>query len=622
MLAFSRQIALIGPLCLLWYLPAQAAVVDQKNISIVGSNCVLVVQTDNDQGKEIVNKLTCPQDASKSYALRYIWLDTNQISLLLARYSDKNISPIFGDHPLVAKNSVYDELKSIFEKYGSKYSELSAVTFPGHFTLSGKDKPETGDALDISFRKWYAEVPIAVRRNIVFSRFEENIIWPDRDLSDSLQGQGWPSKYKYVYGSENTADETIDLFARHLERDARRNKTTLAEMVGECTTFYQLVNKTEFDGYWDRIDQLEKALTSEEIQTWQFDGSDADVDTEDFIQSLSSNPTYDFYADVGKNYWPTDLLVATGSISTGSDEPDCGEAGGGISLAVVPRSLYALVGVITPLSDPIVVRSARLEHDDTIKLRSMLSYAPDTTTTQLSELSLSQQNGNSLIIPLRLELRYDPDDLPLSQISTKQGDNPIFKVFQRYPKAPVNFKRCGPDVDGPDSSKIKCKSFLKQTLGDFPEPISTDVTGTYYFGPALQLKTLEINGKDVDVRDAPKFGLVVSDSGEYGSCPFAYFEMDNGSVLYQGRILVGASSPANAKIDHLTVPSGAKRLIIREIEPEITHVYSIDFSNLSNTVKNVNFSTPLRILPRQQISIEIPDGTRELTVSGYYDPLR
>ncbi|MGO8092259.1 hypothetical protein [Rhizobium leguminosarum] len=623
MFSATLRILATGATLYLTLLPAvsDAAVVSQKNVEINGGNCIVVIQTDEASDSTTVNNMTCPQEASRAYAIRYIWLNSSQVSFLLARYSDANLAPILGEHPVVMLNPVYDNLNSIYKKYGSRFSELTEMDFPNQFTFKGKNKSTDDGNEAIPFKMSYKDIPIALRRNFLFSQFESKIVWPDSNLINSIQSNTWPQTYKYAY---SLPDGERASFLRDIERSARLKHAELTDNVAECMLYYKLLSKENFDGYWDRIDRLERAISDHTIETWQVDeGSDDPEGTVDIVQEASNNPTYDFYAEVTKEYWPADFLVMSGQMSSGSDEAGCEVVGGGLSTSVDPRALAVLVAVVTPVNDRIVVRSAKLAHDDRTLLRQTLSFAPEMSDAMLSDLELSKQNGKSLVIPLHMELRYDKDDFPLSEISQGQSDNPIFKIFQKYPDASVNFRRCedSGEINDNGEARITCKSFMRQKLATFPSPEATAVTSSYFFGPAFQLKTLEIDGKIVEVRDPPEFGLVADHMGEYGSCPFAYFETADGKSLYHGRILVGANSVTRSATDTIAIPPGATKLVIKEVEPEITFLHDITFTSDKNVLRDVSFSRPAKVSPRDQLSINIPSGSISVAITGYYELL-
>ncbi len=253
-------------------------------------------------------------------------------------------------------------------------------------------------------------------------------------------------------------------------------------------------------------------------------------------------------------------------------------------------------------------------------LRPSLKFESSPSALPLSDLELSKENGKSLVIPLHMELRYEADDFPLSKITTGQQENQVFKIFQKYPEAPVNFRRCedSGEVKGNGDPKITCRSFMRQKLSGFPAPEGTPVTTSYFFGPAIRLDALEIDGKMVEVRDPAEFGLVADFAGGYGSCPFAYFETAEGQTLYHGRILVGANSLERGMTDTVAIPPGATKLVIKEIEPEITYLQKITFSDTQGVIRELAFRAPAKVSPRGQVSVDIPRGSTSLAVTGYY----
>ncbi|MCM2477309.1 hypothetical protein HGO38_28055 [Rhizobium sp. CG5] len=598
-----------------------AQLVATNSTTVKDSNCVIIVQTQA-EGDVTINKMTCPQDANHAYAIRYIWLNSLQASFLLAKYSDANLAPILGAHPVVMLNPVYNALDSLYKKYGTRYSELSPYVFPERFSLKGGIKTSIPDGEEaIPFKSSFTAIPVAVRRSFLFSQFESEIIWPDSNFLDSIRSNTWSSTYRYAY---TIPEESTVSFLRHIERNARLKRAGLTDDVAECMTYYRMIGKEEFDGYWAQIDDLEKSLADDKIKPWEISGDESDTNPDtDLIQEASKNPTYDFYAEIGRDYWPADFLVLSGTVSSGSDEPGCTVEGGGLTSSVDPRTLSVLIAVVTPVNDKIVIRSAQVVQDERKLLRTSLDFKAAPVSTGLSDLELTSENGKSLVIPLSMELRYESDDFPLSSISSDEEGRAIFNIFQKYPSSPVNFRRCEDSgtVTASGEPKITCKSFMRHKLGDLPKPQATKVTSSYYFGPALQLKSLEIDGANVEVRNVPKLSLVADVVGGAGSCPFAYFQMPSGELLYHGRVLVGANSMLKSAYDAVQIPPGAVKLILKELEPEVTFLQSVEFVQSKEAVHLVAFSRPAKILPRHEVSFDIPAGSSEVRINGYYEPL-
>lgn len=589
---------------------ADAQLWESRTISISDSTCIMVLQGKYENTR--VQGLTCPVEAGKSFALRYVWLNAGQISFLLAKYSDENMAPILGARPTVALNLVFERLTSIYGKYGTRGSD----NFPEMIHISGPGRTSGLEStLDEEQRIPIAvpigNLPISLRTKFKLPTFEGPIIWPDLDLVPELSaGNGWPERYRYYYDDEAEFGEGA--FLRQLERGARRKRADVADRLAQCMTMHRYLSEVEFKNYWSLIDDLETELLEEKTQLWLVEPNfQSDEPMELIIDQIVSNEAYDMHADVSSEYWPPDYMLLRGTIENGSEAHCFGESGG-ISVRAEPRSLHAVVAVITPLAEEVVVKSAPVQVDKRTALRAELVFDDD-EELPFGDVVLNKSEGDSLIIPLWLELRYDDDESPFN--SSFPTPNKVEGILRKYPDSPVNFARCVPSDDG----QVNCTPFIETTMGEFPSHSSAKVTPKYYTGPAYRLDNLNINGEMIGVRDVPTLALVADVFGEQGSCPFLYFEHHDGSVSYHGRVLVGANGPQNIRSESIPLPAGVRRILIREKEPELTYLTGISFDGHS-TASVISAGT-VRLGPRDQLSVVVPSGSENVTITGYYELL-
>lgn len=96
---------------------------------------------------------------------------------------------------------------------------------------------------------------------------------------------------------------------------------------------------------------------------------------------------------------------------------------------------------------------------------------------------------------------------------------------------------------------------------------------------------------------------------EVGSCPHLFFVTPSGEVSYVREILVSRSDVT----EEIALPSGVSRVVIAELEAELTVIRSIQ-------VEGSEVYGPAVLRPGQWIDLPV-DGARSLTVVGHYQPV-
>ncbi|TPM34164.1 hypothetical protein [Mesorhizobium sp. B2-3-4] len=611
-----------------WLLCGLPARSETRPVPAGGQTCSLEVTKDA-TGTERFGSLSCPND-KQSVRVRYIWLDAGEVSYMLASYVDPGLKALWGADPIVADNDVVATLRDLYSKYGVRIASFSDEKDASHsIKIGNSDSSQSSDLSEETSR-----MPAKIRQKFRLPAFEADIIWPESDFLEGINKSGqWPGdySYNYIFSTSKFAD-TKSGFVRQLEKAARKQNKDLARMLAECFRFKKNLSKSDWTSYWRRIDELASKETDNLSDAWKFV---QESDDSYLLHSMSDSESYAFFDEITKISFPSDFLAVTGTLTNGElDVDQCGgdenaiDGNGGLNFVVKPPLLRVLVAVISPIGEGVIVKGASVVDDNTPGLRRDLHPDAHPRDMSLGDVALSAAQGQTMIIPLNIGFKLN------SQSEQDDGD-PSFDVYQdlssvfvKYPDSQVNFQRCEPPVDDGGKSRGQCKPFLSQKLKDLPGQAvaqadvkpGDDKKIDYYYGVAHQLQSLEIGSQTVLVRDAPSLALTYSGIGEMGSCPFVYFEMNDGSVERYGRVLVGATSEALAKRDSVAIPEGARRAIIKELEPEVSFLSEVSFDAGEKMLGSATLVAAHRMVlrPRDAISIQIPAGARFVNVEGYY----
>jgi hypothetical protein len=237
-----------------------------------------------------------------------------------------------------------------------------------------------------------------------------------------------------------------------------------------------------------------------------------------------------------------------------------------------------------------------------------------TETEAVSLAGIQLGRGESLLIPLRIELRYDKNIGPISAVLANSDSTQTHKSILGAPVSKFVFF----DNFGRDSKELKP---IEKLRSEFRSPAFRNVTQTYYYGKSSSLKAVSINGKSYNTRPAPASALVMNGFFEEGSCPFLLFRLSDGELSSNGRILVGADAPSLARTDEIIIPAGSRAFQIIEKEPERTYITKISLRNSQNGDEAV-VARSLVLKSREGIEFNLPPNYAHfdrLSISGYYE---
>jgi hypothetical protein len=377
------------------------------------------------------------------------------------------------------------------------------------------------------------------------------------------------------------------------------------EKAGEllsCTALYRPITKEEYDRYWDSVEDLYRAKMSEKYMV-----NLIYADNTFREEARANNLSYDALGYYTQFNWPKDFALAFGDFAM-SDS--CFPAAFGIY--VEPRQLFVQFAVIEAQARNLDIRGFTFESDNREFLREDMKTEAE-TKFPIGQVSL--RRGESLIIPLRIELRYSPSERPISMLSSGRAAEGIYQTIKKFREDPL--KLLDRKEDG------KWEAVTSKAKSSFRAPEKLVVTQRYLFGKAIQLKRIWIDDKEHGARPAPPFALVSFPGGGEGSCPHLYFRSGDGDLLYNGRILVAASGPSKRQETLITIPDNTVGFAIREQEPEIALLKNVRLRNRS-TGETTTIARDIVLPPRRGVELNIPlefQKNSDLIIDGWYESL-
>jgi hypothetical protein len=611
-----------------------------------GARCNIIMQcgVESEEGDIPVGML-CPNAPNEAVSVKYVWLDALQTSYLLGGYSDESVSALIGANPAVHVNSVLTALESIYDQFGAAatpdtfYEFVFPDALQATFIGTGEAAPK------LPFR---TEIPEEVLRNFRLPLFSQAMVWtaPADGKMLTQPGPEWPASFAYSYANDGLIEPDSDeLLARIQELakaasggmsnedidflgGAERVQSDLADAISACLSANRFVSEAEFDRYWDEIKTLLRDAAGIDIGLV---AGDLPANDPDLLRSrVVTSETHAFLDFVTVHSWPADFLLVQGRLWNGRYPEACdGIPGmiGGSSFEAIPRSLETLVAVIEPTNAFVTLSGIELAEDSEVGLRTVVSHGPP-EEIQTGRVRLSRDTGDSFVIPLQIGLSYDTKEWPFSAMTDQTFGRQLVRMGRSFPDLELSLQRCTLSGDPEGSAGDQCAPVSGKLFNQLPEPSTLQVTPRYTFGKALQVTGLTIDGAKIDVREVPEVPLYKRAWIEFGagSCPFVYFELADGTTLYHGRVLVGANSPALARTDTIRVPPGTRRVLIRELEPEISYIDTIGILNFHSTepgsARYVPVTTETLVIPPgTELAIDVPLGAQAVSISGYYEVL-
>lgn len=573
----------------------------------IGTGGCVIVQTiaTSDTDPKVV-ELRCNQAQTRDASIKYLELDAYQSSLLLLGYADETLATLIGRRPAVSNNEVFRRLEGL-------YAEFGTLSGPDNYLANTTMIANDPDYNSVGFST-LDDIPEAIRNRIRYPTFHGQLIWPDPSASHTFfETDDWPGGFGYSFRREN--DETGETSYRRVDSDLRSSELDPADVIATCVAMARFVSQQEFLGYWARVEELANEMMRTNRGLQDINGYEPGgwrgVEATEFMYQNAPSAVYDLIAEVTSAGFPDDFLVLTGTITNGEREGGgCWQPGGGLNLYAFPRSLKTIVAVVSPVGEAVtVVDGAEVQVDTDISLRSDPQYGQAQSVTT-GQIVLSRDQGTTYVIPLRIEFQYEPDTLPFLTTSTAIPFGRASELVEHYASTQLDFWLC----DGP------CELATSKRLGDLPVSPLIEPTPNYVYGEAVQLVSVNAGGERIEAAAVPRIDLYTTWGEDGASCPFAYFEMADGSLRYHGRVLVGANDPTLQRNEVVRVPEGAVRFILREEEPEITYVEALSFLTAGGATL-ASSREAMVLAPRDAVSVKIPTGAAFVELAGYYLPL-
>lgn len=605
--------------------------IDAANATVVVGDCNQVVEKieiGDGSTATIVNN--CPLKPEDSFTVSFYWLDSLSLSFLMAGYTNDYMKAVLSPDPVVLQNSVHASIKDILKRFGERPVILEIdddgneiVNDSGRFDRFPLYSPriignsEVANSPELSL----TDMPASTWHKLRIFDGEANIIWPDIDAFEAFfRSPNWPKGYSMTYaqpddGMYGEVDLALEL---------QRRPTATARYLLECSAIHKAVGKDEFTGYWDRLKKLTKMIKESESGAElysPFVGADIKWTPP---ESRSNMNSYEAVKYFGREHWPSDYIFVRGNLQVDL----CGGAAG-FGLAAIPRDLFTLVAVIKPTSEWLSVRGLVYKEDKQTQLRKDVN--PTEEVVQTDELP-SITKGQSLVLPLRIELRYDmenfaymvddpdPTDIYGKMQAIKDREVVIDpKLYLKDSLASEYVETSGTTEDDETNEAVDLPA-IRKSVSAFSAPTRTPVTQTYVYGKSLDLEAVAVKDAIVKVRKTPRYALLSQGGFDGASCPFLYVREADGQLSLKGRILVGADKASKARTEEVAIPAGSLAIVLMEKEPEITLFSSIEYRSGENEPWH-QLRSASRLEPGETVELSLPvaaaDGAA-IRFSGFY----
>jgi hypothetical protein len=583
--------------------------------AIVTGDCVLVNQELQIGDGSVVNQeLDCfPPDPNDAFRVRYIWLDEVGTSLLLEGRLTDELKTLFGPSPIIARNEVYDELNYVHTNFSialgrgnlPAFSQFQQTQIGGTTTGSnGQELDHQAAALEQVLHSTSDRVNIISLTGPFFwpnIRTIENLFEYDQSRSELMST--YASRYRFP-------DLTIRDFILKREEG---NEIELHGLALECAIYYEFIDEQKNRSYWSDMHEARSyILNNGEYSDYIVQ---PDVGIDGALAQSNQNRIYSAMGYFAREGWPNDFLLRSYSYSRNG----C-VASYGVGTSVLPRRFYTKFAVFQSKSGEFDLRHFEYGMDPHTKLRSAL-FTKDAPSRSFQLGEIARSPGESVIVPIAVELRYDLWEAPFNFIQDNPWSSEIHRQIEQIEGEQIVLR------DGSGNTVVS------RQKSSFRPPDHRSIVGTYFYGPAIEIRSIGVGGSFVPVRSAPAVATVmrIDTLSEEGSCPFLYFRMSNGEIVRAGRVLVGASDRSLTREERIEIPNGAISVIIQEEEPEITFLdqVAVAYGRSTPTVKLEN----ARIDPGGAIEFDLVDNTsvvnmktfnqrdRQLIIRGFYKTL-
>ena len=545
------------------------------------------------------------------YRLKYIWVNSMQLSFLLANYVHPTLAKLVTSTPKIftRNNEVYSEILKLVNIANTRFDPASGIL--GREIRSTVQSSNGVLAGDGGMRLGMSNKSLNLLK---LYTGDEPIIWFDLAASQAVRNtHGWPSDYRFAYGKGYYDDSSNSLLyggvsinpSEILALNPERNEDAIS--LFSCSILYRFARRQDIENYWSNVLKAEKAIARKkiipELVVNERFASFVDRDVPNLKIKDGAIDALLYYT---KENWPDDFLIVAGKY----DFDGCNETGA-FGFYAIPRKMQVLFAVIEPVTRDIEINSVNYGVDNQRKLRDKPSY--DQERKEFFS-GVMVRRGESIMIPLRIELKYNSEDYPVSAVMDIGGQgNNYFKAIRELPTKKIRL------------FKPEAKALLFDKMrSSFGPPQVASLQKTYIFGPALELKTAQIGGRNVEMTAPPASSLYTVLGNPGASCPFLYVSNNDGTERLIGRVLIGANAPNLRRNQVIHVIGRRSSLFIAEQEPEITFLNRIEVID-SRSKARFRLARNLILGPKRQVEFKLPRqmrGSFDIIVSGYYQKLQ
>ena len=516
--------------------------------AIVTGNCNVTIQEQElnvGAGATVNNTydVDCGGRKEAEIRVQYVWLDALTASLAMGGVFSGNLKQIVGERPRLLRLGAYDEMERTIRRLGTRFGGTGEAAresgfFANERLLSARSGEFASGEGGPSAAEW-AETP----------QLEQwSMPWPAaRALSDFYGRSAVPEGFRRTY------DEVREGARRYLA-DVFPDEAMDDDYALSCLRIYDFLQRDEFERYWDDVD----ALTSGPLSRYQAVSYGLPRD------GRAEHPGLKAIRHFTRENWPEDFIFRIG----GYEVLTCGGPEG-MQFQVHQRELFLLVAVVEVTEGALAADRLELGVDRRSILRTR-SEADERETARLSFPRM--ERGESFILPLRIELRYDLGGWPFAlAVDRRRAEDNRADLMDMIRARGIR------EIDGVGGGQNFPFRDVRMPVSVFGPPEITEITRTYIFGPSYELLAIGEGERAFPVRKLPASAWMTVAGLGIGSCPWLMTTDAEGREVSHDRVLIGAVGRDGAMTETRRIEPGTRDLSLVEREPEIAMIREVAF---------------------------------------------
>lgn len=575
-----------------------------------------------------VKSLACPstgQRESLSLRLTYVQFGEALIGNLVRHERIPELKQLF-DNTLLVDSALTRKLTGVFafghkEVYQANDISLlitgSATERPVSINFATLEPSDSSHSLDVQTRVlWSISSPF----NSLKPRPAEFPVFLKKESDTITKTRSWPSGYKQYYECQSATQNQYNEIKRN-KRKTRDGK----ELALSCAIVWRFLSLKDLG--------IIEHDTDEDLARQQKKGFFAPTEATDEWPSPQEMYKLHFRIcrHLGASGWPNDFMLIRGGLNVAPQ--GCGED---LSYAYnFPR--ISVSGVLlentsnVTLSIPTIIGSKST--DENLRHEGIGVEGPEEV---INERPIILKPGSKAILPLRILLASN--DAPSS--GTISFGNKLHTYISTAKKDELFVS---------DDEKI-----TKSRDSFLPPAYPSD--RLFEYGPSFALSRIQIGVSSTSVDASPEASFAIYPRNELeenvpedgprleldqpplpgNSCPYLYYFDANRQVWVRKRKIIDQGNGIGRETtDVLTVPIGASRFRIAELEPETSHIKELKLRLTFNDGRKVDLAPangesrfPVLITPysHTDFDFDVPSDfkadsirTAELIVTGYYE---